>query len=424
MRYPAYPTYKDSGDEWIKRIPSHWQIKKLKFLSSIQNSNVDKKTEDGELPVRLCNYVDVYKNDFINSEIDFMVATATAEEMRRFKLRKDDVIITKDSESWDDIAVPACVEEDFDDVLCGYHLAQIRPKKSELLGRYLFRCFSALGICNQFKVAANGVTRFGLPKDAIVSSVFPVPTFEEQECIAAFLDRKTARIDTLIAKKQRIIELLQEKRTVLISRAVTKGLDAGVQMKDSGVEWLGEIPAHWEVKRLKYAVTLQRGHDLPSDNREDGCVPIVSSAGVSGSHNKAAAKAPGIVTGRYGTIGKFHIIEEDYWPLNTTLYSNNCHGNNVRYLWYMLQNIAEVFLVNSTKSAVPGVDRNDLHPTLIALPPTATEQDAISSFLDGATAKLDGLSHKVNEAIESLREYRSSLICGAVTGKIDVRQEV
>lgn len=174
------------------------------------------------------------------------------------------MIITKDSESWDDIAVPACVEADFEDVVCGYHLTQIRPDQSHFLGRYLFRRFSSSGICEQFKIAANGVTRFGLSRNSIGSSVFPVPPIEEQTAIAAFLDRETAHIDALIAKKQRLIDLLREKRTALISQAVTKGLDLTVPMKDSGIEWLGEIPEHWEVKRLSYIALLKSGENITS----------------------------------------------------------------------------------------------------------------------------------------------------------------
>ncbi|MEW6595763.1 MAG: restriction endonuclease subunit S [Thermodesulfobacteriota bacterium] len=278
MKYPAYPRYKDSGVEWLGEIPAHWDAKKLKFLAEIRTSNVDKKSEEGELPVRLCNYVDVYKNDFISSDIEFMQATATKEEINRFKIQKDDVLITKDSESWDDIAVPACVGEDFEDVVCGYHLAQIRPNKTELRGRYLFRCFSASGICDQFKVAANGVTRFGLPQDAVGGSFFPVPPLEEQTAIAAFLDRETARIDGLIARKQRLVELLQEKRTALISRAVTKGLDPNVPMKDSGIEWLGEIPAHWEVYKFRYVFKMKGGMTPEKGNPEywNGEIPWVS----------------------------------------------------------------------------------------------------------------------------------------------------
>src|SRR5690606_28648134 len=206
---------------------------------------------EGQESIRLCNYTDVYYNECITADLEFMAATATRDQVRRFALRAGDVLITKDSESWTDIAVPAVVSQDLPNVLCGYHLAHIRPAAGAV-GAFLSRAFSAVGPRDQFQVAANGITRFGLGGEAIRSGVFAMPPEPEQRAIAAFLDRETARIDALVAKKERLIELLQEKRTALITRAVTKGLDPTVPMKDSGVERLGEIPAHWEVKRLRH----------------------------------------------------------------------------------------------------------------------------------------------------------------------------
>jgi len=225
-----------------------------------------------------------------------------------------------------------------------------------------------------------------------------VPPPREQRDISAFLDRETARIDALVAKKERLIALLQERRAALISRAVTKGLDPNAPMKDSGVEWLGHIPAHWAAKHLRWAITFQRGHDLPSDEREDGQVPVVTSSGISAMHSRAVAKAPGIVTGRYGTIGDFYLVTQDYWPLNTTLYSIDLRGNNPRFLRYMLTHLSPLFLLNAVKSAVPGVDRNDIHPTRTAVPPLC-EQCEIADFLDARNEEIDTLVARVGDAV-------------------------
>jgi type I restriction enzyme S subunit len=202
-------------------------MRKLKYVAEVRLSSVDKKREEGEPDVRLCNYTDVYNNATIDNSIGFMPATASPEEIRRFALRQGDVIVTKDSEAWDDIAVPAYVAEDLDHVLCGYHLALVRPDPKHLEGRFLRYAFSAQGIVERFHVEALGVTRFALGYDALASVAFPVPTLEEQRTIAAFLDRETAKIDALIAKRERLLELLEEKRTALITRAVTKGSISG-----------------------------------------------------------------------------------------------------------------------------------------------------------------------------------------------------
>ena len=224
MRWREYPRYKPSGVEWLGQIPEHWDIRKLKYISSIQFSNVDKHTVEGEKPVRLCNYVDVYHKDFITADLNFMEATAPPAQVEKFALKGGDVIITKDSEAWDDIAVPAYVSSDMHDVLCGYHLAQIRPKTKWADGKYLFRAFCSRGINDQFRVAATGVTRYGLGKYWLDNGLFLVPPIEEQRAIAAFLDRETERIDALITKVQESIDLLKEYRTALISHAVTRGL--------------------------------------------------------------------------------------------------------------------------------------------------------------------------------------------------------
>ncbi len=253
-KHKHYSTYKSSGTEWLGDVPAHWEVKRLRHASEMRVSNVDKHTKEYESRVSLCNYVDVYNNEYITERIEFMSATATLAEIGRFRLEVGDVLITKDSEKWDDIGVPALVQHVADDLICGYHLALLRSSKSKLDGGFLFRALQSPVVSSQFHVEAKGVTRYGLTHDSIKSIQLPIPPIFEQRAIAAFLDHETAKIDALVSKKERLIELLQEKRVALISHTVTKGLDPDAPMKDSGIEWLGEIPAHWEVLRLRYLI--------------------------------------------------------------------------------------------------------------------------------------------------------------------------
>ena len=269
---------------------------------------------------------------------------------------------------------------------------------------------------------ATGSTYSAVTASDVGDLLTLLPSEDEQRAIAGFLDRETAKIDALVAKKERLIELLQEKRTAFITRAVTRGLNPNVRLQDSGVEWLGTIPTHWEVKPLKWAIMFQRGHDLPSDEREEGDVPVVSSSGVSSTHSRAMASAPGIVTGRYGTIGSFFLIADDYWPLNTTLYSIDLRSNDPKFLRYMLESLSSLFVVNAMKSAVPGVDRKDIHTIEVAIP-APEEQRAIAGSLDRELAAIGILIVRIRQAIRHLNEYRTALISAAVTGKIDVRNE-
>jgi type I restriction enzyme, S subunit len=278
----AYPKYKEVGLDFLDSIPTHWDTKKLKFLSSVNFSNVDKHSFENEIPVRLCNYVDVYKNGFIKPDIDFMKATATQDEIDKFVLRKGDVLITKDSESWLDIAVPAYITKDMADVLCGYHLAQIRP--ASINQKFLFWVLCSSTLNDQYKVEAHGITRYGLGKDSIENSIIPIPSLPEQQAIAGFLDRKTSQIDALIEKKQRQIDLLQEQRTALINHAVTKGLNPDVPMKDSGVEWLGKIPSRWYIVPMRRLLDVRDGtHDTPAYiEPSSNSVPFVTSKDFDG----------------------------------------------------------------------------------------------------------------------------------------------
>jgi type I restriction enzyme S subunit len=220
-----YPKYKHSGVEWLGEVPEHWEVRRLRQVALMLVSNVDKHTKEGEIAVHLCNYLDVYKNERITADIKFMRATASPDEIKRFRLRCGDVAITKDSEIWNDIGVPALVEYEAPDLVYGYHLAILRPYRNQLVGLYLLRALQSQGVATQLHVAANGVTRFGLSHNAIKNAQIPVPPLHEQTAIVEFLDEQTARIDAAIAADRRIIDLLKEFRTRLIADVVTGKLD-------------------------------------------------------------------------------------------------------------------------------------------------------------------------------------------------------
>lgn len=216
---------KDSGISWIGKIPEGWEVRKLKQVTSIMISNVDKKSKPNEEEVLLCNYNEVYNNEFITSDLSFMNATASIEQINKFSIKKGDVIITKDSESPKDIAVPSLVKENLDNIICGYHLALIRPNKSKIKGKYLLRIFQSRKINDQFVISANGVTRFGISTYPIKNSLVIIPPLQEQTAIANFLDKATSKIDKTIEKIEKKIALLGEYKKSLIHHAVTGKID-------------------------------------------------------------------------------------------------------------------------------------------------------------------------------------------------------
>ncbi|MBI1892782.1 MAG: restriction endonuclease subunit S [Candidatus Rokubacteria bacterium] len=446
-RWKRYSAYKPSGVEWLGEIPAHWEVKRLKTIASVQLSNVDKKSVEGQESVRLCNYVDVYYHERISPDMDFMTATATPEQARRFSLRAGDVLITKDSESWTDIAVPAVVTSDLPDVLCGYHLALVRPAAG-CHGAFLARAFAAIGPRDQFQVAANGITRFGLSGEAICTGLFAIPPLPEQLAITAFLDRETAKIDALVAKKERLIELLQEKRATLITHAVTKGLNPSASMKDSGgIEWLGQIPAHWEAKRLPFVVIVQEGPGImASDFLEDG-VPLLRIGNLTqGSVTLDGCNflSPEKVESRWrhfrleegdllisGSASTGQVSFVDSAAAGSIAYTGIFRlrpvGGNVlkEFVAYFVGSAAFLDQVNTLRTGV-GIQHygpKHLRSVWVPLPPFQ-EQLSIREVLDVETGKIDALIARVRKGIERLKEYRAGVISAAVTGKIDVRDEM
>lgn len=442
-RYPRYPAYKDSGVEWLGEVPAHWEVRRLKEFSTIQLSNVDKKSVDGERPVLLCNYTDVYYNDRITASLEFMEATASEVQVHRFTLQKHDVLITKDSESWSDIAVPAVVADDLPGVLCGYHLAHIRPEDT-CFGPFLARAFTAVGPRDQFQLAANGITRFGLGSEAIATGLFALPPREEQERICQFLDRETARIDALIDKKRKLIELLQEQRAAIITRAVTRGLDPHAPMKDSGVEWLGEIPANWEVKRIKFLAKVGNGSTPNRDEPEywNGDYPWLNSSVVNRDEVVSGAdfvtaralrechlpiiQPPAVlmgITGEGRTRGMASVLRlEATISQHVAAIHQPKSGVSVDYVRYVLvaayRYLRELSSgAGGTKAALTCVQLGDFEIPL----PLLEVQHEIVADLRSRLSSIDKVGQCIASAIAALSELRSSLITAAVTGAIDVR---
>jgi len=217
---------KSSAMDCLGNVPAHWSISPLKAIATVQFSGVDKHSRADELPVRLCNYTDVYKNDFITEDLAFMPATATEAEISRFTLTVGDVLLTKDSETADDIGVPALVRSlPKEGVVCGYHLAMIRPRPSVATGEFIFRALSDKPIARQFHLAANGVTRFGLTKCDVKNAVIPFPQISEQKQICNHIAARFTPLDKSITATHREIELIREYRDRLISDIVTGQID-------------------------------------------------------------------------------------------------------------------------------------------------------------------------------------------------------
>jgi type I restriction enzyme S subunit len=434
--FQKYEAYKESGVEWIGEIPEGWDIKRLRNVCDMHVSNVDKHTKPLEHPVRLCNYVDVYKNEFITSEIHFMEATATADEIRRFSIKIDDVIITKDSEDWLDIGVPALVKYEAKKLICGYHLAILRPKKPTT-GRFLHRAILSQYIRTQFSVKANGVTRYGISHGAILGTFIVTPPLPEQTRIAHFLDQKTAQIDQAIAQKERLIDLLKERRQILIHNAVTRGLDPNVRMKDSGVEWIGEVPEGWEVVRnhvifeernepgndtlpilsisIHTAVSTEEMNDEENIRgkiriQDKSSYKTVRINDVAFNMMRAWQGAIGAVRTE-GMVSPAYVVAKPKVEIDADFFEFQCR--------------TPIFIEQMGRFSKGITDfRKRLYwhefKQLITVLPPINEQKAVSKFILNLNSKITTAIACKQAEIEKLKEYKATLINSAVTGKIKI----
>jgi type I restriction enzyme S subunit len=335
-----------------------------------------------------------------------------------------------------------------DNVLCGYHLAQITPDAGILEGKYLFRAFSARGLNDQFRIAATGITRYGLGKYWLDNSFFPVPSMDEQRAISTFLDRETKRIDTLIAKKERQIELLQEKRAALISHVVTKGLNPNAKMKNSDIEWLGEIPEHWIVCLLKRVAEMAYGMSgeldrtltqgtrilsLPNVNIDGELIlDDVPHADVPEEQRSNLLLKHGdlLFNWRNGSsdhLGKtaFFDLEGDYTHVSFLLRLRfNSDRHDSRYFQRLLSGLRITGFFSSSKAGVNNTFNQSELANLWVMVPPLEEQRSIADFLDKEVYRIKDQTAKIQQSIDRLHEYRSALVYAAVTGRIDVRKEV
>lgn len=471
MSLPRYAEYKDSGVAWLGEVPAHWDVRPLKFEAKLLTSNVDKKSYEDEVPVLLCNYTDVYYNDRIVREMDFMPATASSSQIERFTLRAGDTIITKDSETADDIAVSAYVPSDMSGVVCGYHLAVIRPGSvsSGPYNKYLFDCHFLQAY---FEVSVNGLTRVGLSQGALGGAVIPCPTEDERVVIAAFLDRETGKIDALIAEQEKLLTLLAEKRQATISHAVTRGLtnlpgadlnaafgrgpkgegkdspsNPNVPMKDSGVPWLGEVPSHWRIVRLKFIASVQTGIAKGKDvtGKHTVAVPYLRVANVQDGFLKLDDIAiievepeqveryrlrPGDVLmnegGDFDKLGRGAIW---HGQIEDCIHQNHVFAvrpQNVRPAWLnqvTSSEYAQFYFMGRSKQStnLASISSTNIMELPVVLPPDE-EQAEILGWIDAETERFNRLESDVSQALILLKERRSALIAAAVTGKIDVRQ--
>ena len=412
--------YKDSGIEWIGKIPEHWEVKKLKFISKICNGQDQKAVleDDGAYPVYGSGGIFGRANSYLFDQPSVLLG-------RKGTIDK-----------------PQYVEEPFWTVDTSY-FTKIREGFSVRLFYYLCTTIN-------FDLYKYGSAIPSMTQGHLNEIKFALPnSIEEQTQIANYLDHKTNQIDTLISKKQQFISLLQEERIAIINQAVTKGLDPNVPMKDSGIEWLGEIPEHWQISKIKY-VTKKIGSGVTpkggSEVYETTGIPLLRSQNVyfdgfrldnvayitneihDSMSNSKVLKGDVLLNITGGSIGRCYFVTDEFEDANVNQHVCIVRPNELimtEYLYYILSSEIGQLQIDlcQTGGNREALNFEQLKKFLFALP-SIEEQTKIISKIQKKKHTIDDTILKSLEEIELLKEYKTALISEVVTGKVDVREEI
>ena len=450
MKYKLYPAYKESGVEWLGEVPAHWEVKQVRHVLQTGQSGLkigpfgsmlklEDTTDEG---IRVYGQENVISNDFTRGKR--FITENKFKELSIYETFPGDILITMMGTSGRCVVVP----EDAEQGIIDSHLVRLSLCKDSINSYFFERLIDESAyVKGQVDFLGKGSIMQGLNSSIIKSLVLAVPSLTDQLKINFFLDRETAKIDILIAKQEHLIELLGEKRTALISHAVTKGLNPDAPMKESGVEWLGEVPEHWNATQLRrYILFITSGSRGWAENYSESGSIFIRIGNLTRHSIDIDLTDIQYVQPPAGSDGERTIIKEGDILFSITAYLGSVAiaGKEIQGA-YVSQHVALVrldtdfiysrfvayaMLSDGGKNQLQGnayggakvqLGLEDVKETWIPVPPLE-EQRAIVAFVDYQTAKIDTLITKARRAIDLLKERRTALISAAVTGKIDVRE--
>lgn len=410
MKLEKYPAYKYSGIDWLEEIPKHWNVKRLKYVVdilkriagfegldvlSITQKGIKVKditSGEGQLAMDYSKYQFVYKDDFAMNHMDLLTGYVD--------ISKYDGVISPD-----------------------YRV--FRLKDENINDAYLLILFQMGYNAKIFYAYGQGVSQLGrwrLPAENFNNFRIPVPPIDEQINIATFLDGKTILIDKAISIKEKQIELLKERKQIIIHNAVTKGVDKNAKMKDSGVEWIGEIPEHWKVKKFKFLCSITTGAKNTEDKIENGLYPFFVRSQTAERINSYSFDGEAILTAGDGAgVGKvFHYVNGKFDFHQRVYKFSDFTGVKGKFLFYYLRNtFHNVALTGEAKSTVDSLRLPLIQNYMVTIPPHK-EQVQIISFIETQSAKINKAIALQEQQIEKLKEYKTVLVDSVVTGKIKV----
>ncbi len=413
-----YEKYKDSGVEWIGEIPEDWEVKKLKYGVTVNPAKEGIDKDSDELVVFL-----PMEKVGEDGKIDCTVKKPIADLYNGFTFfRKNDVIVAKITPCFEN-GKGAILNKLATDLGFGsteFHVLRAKENINNLFLYYITKSEIFMKVGEAFMSGAAGQKR--VPTGFISDFPLVTPHPEYQTTIANYLDRKTVQIDKLIAQKERLIELYEEEKTTIINQAVTKGIDPDVRLKDSGIDWLGEIPEGWEVKRLKYVTELKSGNNLTSNQIKDsGEYPVYGGNGLRGYYNSFTHEGKFILIGRQGALcGNIKYASSKFWATDHAVVTRQI----LKYELVWLGELLRTMNLNqySVAAAQPGLAVETIKNLTIPYP-SLEDQTPIVHHIEIETTRINAKIAKTKKIITLQKEYRTALISEVVTGKIKVTQE-
>ncbi len=432
-----YSSYKDSGVEWLGEIPEHWESQKMKYLGKMFAGLTDKKGDDfakeiseDKMPfipfTNVCNNLKIDKNQMQYVKIKLYE--------KQNKVQKSDIIFLMSSETLDDIG-KCSIHLDEEQFYLNSFCKGFRPKTFAVNAEFLNYLLQSKTYRNYFALVGRGFTRINIKQEYINDLFAVLPSKEEQTKIASFLDEKTAQIDEAISQKEKLIELLKERKQIVINDTVTKGLDKDVEFVDSGVEWIGKIPKHWEISKLGTSlkpISIKNRADLPllSVTREQGVI-LRDVDDKESNHNFIPDDLSG-----------YKMVEKGQFAMNKMKAWQGSYGISdytgivsPAYFIFELNGIEPTFFHKAIRSSVyvpffikasDGVrigqwdlSKSRMKEIPFYIPPKE-EQLQIVEYIENQTTKIDIVIELQQNYISKLKEYKASLIDSVVTGKVRV----
>ena len=440
MSFRSYAEYRDSGVEWLGKIPIDWQVSLIKRRYEVTLGKMlkSRRTEPNETEESYLRAANIHWRDVDTTDVKRM--WFTVEEKRKLKLCKGDLLVSEGG----DVGRSALWNDEIADCYIQNSINRIRARKCTDT-RFLYYWMYFIKHVDYIDTICNKATIAHFTVEKVEATPCIYPPRNDQTAIVAYLDKETAKIDSLVAKQEQLIELFREKRQAVISHAVTKGLNPKAKMKDSGVEWLGEVPAEWTVKKLKNVCSQSAlyGANIASSQYKEEGVRFLRTTDIS---DDGVLKNGGVfvqatlvedymlndgdlLISRSGTVGRSFLYQSQHHGL--CAYAGYLvrfvpsSGVLPEYLFLSTKTQAfQKFLqVMAISSTIENVNGEKYANAPFCIPPLR-EQIAIVAFLERETAKIDILIERCETAIELFKERRIALISAAVTGKIDVRDEV